>query len=153
MSEVMKEKNFDFDETVGKAVKDHMSVLQARLVCLLEEAVSKGEASASDKETIKKTLDDAFTYGQVSDSAKTEGKKAFENISKLFEDYLSPETEKYKRMCSHQHSVTSSLLNVALNMLIMLDIQNEKPRSLLDLTSSPCLGFAGMPMFEKELKP
>ena len=144
MSEESKDKNFDFDETVDKAIKDHMSVLQARLVSLLEEAVSKGKVSASDKITIKETLDDAFTYGQVSDSAKTEGKKAFENISKLFEDYLSPETEKYKRMCSHQHSVTSSLLNVATNMLIMLDIQNEKSRPPLAGISLPCLGSAGM---------
>ena len=144
MCEETKDKNFDFDETVDKAVKDHMSVLQARLVSLLEEAVSKGKVSASDKITIKETLDDAFTYGQVSDSAKTEGKKAFENISKLFEDYMSPETEKYKRMYRHQQSVASSLLSAATNMLFMLDIQEEKPRPPLAVTSLPCLGSAGM---------
>lgn len=144
----MEEKtNFNFDEVseaVESTVKTKMSDLEGRLYIMVEEAVNRCEFSEADKKILKDTLNEVFALGQATEAVDKQGKELFADINKLFHEALDPDSDKYKRLYHHQHSVTSNLLSVATSMLFMLDIQEEKRRPPLAVTSLPCIGSAGM---------
>ena len=129
------EKTNEFKESVDKNIKTKLIALDGRLNIALEEAVKRGEVIASDRKNIKDCLEEAFTYGKVSNMAKEEAQRIFGNFEDIVNKIFDPETEKYKQLYFNQKLVTTNLISVAQLLQMQITINGDKENPVLGLVS------------------
>ena len=129
------EKTNEFKKSVDENIKTKLITLDGRLNIALEEAVKRGEVTASDRKIIKDCVEEAFAYGKASNMAKEEAQRIFGNFEDIVQKIFDPETEKYKQLYFNQKLITTNLISVAQLLQMQITINGDKENPVLGLVS------------------